>query len=133
MHHLKPFLSYLPCKVCREYFSIIFIVKKCTLYSIMYNIPLLPYLRKTTQQNTNQHLVPLNSEIRVKLFNFKLKTWSKQLFRFSPVRYYNTYLNHLDLATLSKLASIMFKAKISMQKNDLAYREKFLLVYATKL
>ncbi len=116
-HHLKPFLSYLPCKACREYFSIIFNVKKCTLYSIMYNIPLLPYLRKsystkTTRHNTHQHLVPLNSENRVKLLNLKFKTWSKQLFRFSPVRYYNTYLNHLDLATLSKLASIMFKAKI---------------------
>ncbi len=27
--HHKPFLSYLPCVVCREYFSIIFNVKKC--------------------------------------------------------------------------------------------------------
>ncbi len=34
--HLKPFLSYLPCTVCREYFSIIFNVKKCALYSIKY-------------------------------------------------------------------------------------------------
>ncbi len=39
IHHksyLKPFLSYLPCIVCREYFSIIFNVKMCTLYSIQY-------------------------------------------------------------------------------------------------
>ncbi len=35
--HLKPSLSYLPCIVCREYFSIIFNVKKCTLYSIKYS------------------------------------------------------------------------------------------------
>jgi hypothetical protein len=34
--HLKPFLSYLACIVHREYFSIIFNVKKCTLYSIKY-------------------------------------------------------------------------------------------------
>ncbi len=34
--HLKPFLSYLPCIVHREYFSIIFNAKKCTLYSIKY-------------------------------------------------------------------------------------------------
>jgi hypothetical protein len=34
--HLKPFLSYLPFIVCREYFSIIFNVKKCALYSIKY-------------------------------------------------------------------------------------------------
>jgi hypothetical protein len=34
--HLKPFLNYLPCKVHREYFSIIFNVKKCTLYSEKY-------------------------------------------------------------------------------------------------
>ena len=34
--HLRPFLSYLPCIVHREYFSIIFNVKKCTLYSIKY-------------------------------------------------------------------------------------------------
>ncbi len=34
--HLKPFLSYLPCIVCREYFSIIFNVKKCALYLIKY-------------------------------------------------------------------------------------------------
>jgi hypothetical protein len=35
--HLKPFLSYLPCKVHREYFSIIINVKKCALYSIVYS------------------------------------------------------------------------------------------------
>ncbi len=34
--HLKPFLSYLPWIVRREYFSIICNVKKCTLYSIKY-------------------------------------------------------------------------------------------------
>jgi hypothetical protein len=37
IHHecyLKPFLSYLPCIVCREYFSIIFNVKKCAPYAI---------------------------------------------------------------------------------------------------
>jgi hypothetical protein len=34
--HLKPFVSYLPCIVRREYFSIIFNAKKCTLYSIKY-------------------------------------------------------------------------------------------------
>ena len=33
---LKPFLSYLPCIVCRGYFSIIFNVKKCALYLIKY-------------------------------------------------------------------------------------------------
>ncbi len=39
IHHkscLKPFLSYLPCIVCKEYFSIIFNVKNCTLYLIKY-------------------------------------------------------------------------------------------------
>ncbi len=39
IHHkscLKSFLSYLPCKVHRQYFSIIFNVKKCVLYSIKY-------------------------------------------------------------------------------------------------
>ncbi len=36
--HLKPLLSYLPCIVHREYFSIIFNVKKCALYSIKYGI-----------------------------------------------------------------------------------------------
>ncbi len=35
--HVKPFLSYLPCIVCKEYFSIIFNVKKCELYSIKYS------------------------------------------------------------------------------------------------
>jgi hypothetical protein len=35
--HLKPFLSYPPCIVHREYFSIIFNVKKCALYSIKYS------------------------------------------------------------------------------------------------
>jgi hypothetical protein len=38
--HLKPFLSYLPCIVCIEYFRIIFNVKKCALYLIKYNIVL---------------------------------------------------------------------------------------------
>jgi hypothetical protein len=36
--HLKPLLSYLPCIVCKEYFSIIFYVKKWALYSIKYGI-----------------------------------------------------------------------------------------------
>jgi hypothetical protein len=39
-HHrsyLKPFLSYLPCIVHREYLSIIFNVKKCALYLIKYS------------------------------------------------------------------------------------------------
>ncbi len=36
--HLKPFLSYLPCMVHKEYLSIIFNVKKCTLYQIKYCI-----------------------------------------------------------------------------------------------
>jgi hypothetical protein len=35
--HLKPSLSSLPCIVHREYFSIIFNVKKCALYSIKYS------------------------------------------------------------------------------------------------
>ncbi len=35
--HLKPFFNYLPCIVCREYFSIIFHVKKCTVCSIKYS------------------------------------------------------------------------------------------------
>ena len=39
--HFKPFLSYLPCIVHREYFSIIFNVKKCALYSITYGTSLL--------------------------------------------------------------------------------------------
>ncbi len=36
--HLKAFLRYLPCIVRREYFSIIFNVKKCALYLIKYGI-----------------------------------------------------------------------------------------------
>ncbi len=36
--HLKPFLSYLPCKEGREYFSILFNLKKCELYLTKYNI-----------------------------------------------------------------------------------------------
>ncbi len=35
--HLKPFLRYLPCIMCREYFSIILNVKKCALYLIKYS------------------------------------------------------------------------------------------------
>ncbi len=34
--HLKPFLSYLLCRVCREYFSIIFNVKK--VFTILHKI-----------------------------------------------------------------------------------------------
>ncbi len=37
--HLKSSLSYLPCIVCREYFSIIFNIKKCALYLIKYSSP----------------------------------------------------------------------------------------------
>jgi hypothetical protein len=36
--HLKPFPSYLPCTVWKEYFSIILNVKKCGLYSIKCSI-----------------------------------------------------------------------------------------------
>ena len=35
--HLTPFLSYLPCIACREYFNIIFNIKNCALYSIKYS------------------------------------------------------------------------------------------------
>ncbi len=35
--HHKPFLNYFPCVLCREYFSIIFNVQKCTLYWIKYH------------------------------------------------------------------------------------------------
>jgi hypothetical protein len=41
IHHksrLKPFFSYLTCIVHREYFSFVFNVKKCALYSIKYDI-----------------------------------------------------------------------------------------------
>jgi hypothetical protein len=34
---LKPYLSYLPCIVHREFFSIIFNVKKCAPYLIKYS------------------------------------------------------------------------------------------------
>ncbi len=34
--HLKPLLRNLPCIVCREYFCIIFYVKKCALYLTKY-------------------------------------------------------------------------------------------------
>ncbi len=49
--HLKPLLSYLPCIVHREYFSIIFNVKKCTIYSIKYGtqeLERLPFKSKWT-------------------------------------------------------------------------------------
>ncbi len=48
IHHkspLKLFLSYLQCIVHREYFSIIFNVKKCALYSIKYGIKKYLYLK----------------------------------------------------------------------------------------
>ena len=35
--YLRPFLSYFLCIVRREYFSIIFNIKKCTLFSIKYS------------------------------------------------------------------------------------------------
>ena len=37
--HLKPFLSFLPCIICREYFRIIFNLLNCALYLIKYGIP----------------------------------------------------------------------------------------------
>ncbi len=40
--HLKPFLSYLQRIVHREYFNIIFNVKRCALYSIKYSTSLSP-------------------------------------------------------------------------------------------
>jgi hypothetical protein len=47
--NLKPFLSYLPCIAHREYFSIIFNVKNCALYSIKhstyYNISSLKFYK----------------------------------------------------------------------------------------
>jgi hypothetical protein len=46
--HLKPFLIYLPWIVRRECFSIIFNVKKCTLYSIgIYTLSLILRSKKT--------------------------------------------------------------------------------------
>ncbi len=46
--HLKPFVSYLLCIVCTEYFSIIFNVKKCALYLIKYSISFYFFKKKGT-------------------------------------------------------------------------------------
>ncbi len=59
--HLKPFLSYLPYIVWREYFSIIFNVKKCALYLIIYGTFILG--RK----------ISMNGMIRQKSFDTSLK------------------------------------------------------------
>ncbi len=48
IHHknnLKPFLRYLPCIVHKEYFSTIFNVKMCSLFSIKYGIEKYLYLK----------------------------------------------------------------------------------------
>jgi len=51
--HLNPFLSYLPCIVCTEYFSIIFNAKKCALYSIKYSIIVWNFIE---DDSTSYHL-----------------------------------------------------------------------------
>jgi hypothetical protein len=53
--HLKPSLSYLPCIVHREYFSIIFNVKKCTLYSIKYGISVVHIFYPVTMRINQGH------------------------------------------------------------------------------
>ncbi len=58
--HLKPFFSYLPFIVCREYFSIIFNVKKCAPYLIKYG---------TRNFKLKQQKIKLFLEIT----NFKMK------------------------------------------------------------
>ncbi len=54
--HLKPFLSYLPCIVCKEYFSIIFNVKKCTLYFIKYSNYKISLSARPLQSNKIKYL-----------------------------------------------------------------------------
>jgi hypothetical protein len=62
--HLKPFLSYLPCIVFREYFSIISNIRKYTLYSIKYGTYHIIFLyRKSGEINlfyTNQKHAPFD-------------------------------------------------------------------------
>jgi hypothetical protein len=84
--HLKTLLSYLPCIVRREYFSIIFNVNKRTLYSIKYgthhtiqkvifiNLPSsMSFLWKTLVYNNNfginNQYLPLGSTLYSHLWN----------------------------------------------------------------
>jgi len=59
---LNPFCIYLPCKVCREYFSIIFNVKKCALYSIKYgNFPIIMFENASTNPAMISNIFSRNS------------------------------------------------------------------------
>jgi len=66
--HLKPFLSYLPCRVPKEYFSIIFNVKKCTLYSIKCGKHSLTMAQGSVSLATN---TPTFWTFQVKLLSFR--------------------------------------------------------------
>ncbi len=69
--HLKPFLSYLPCIVWWEYFSIIFHVKKCALY-------LIKYVKAKTHCEIGHVNEPLHMWTCLKLWaqNYNLETWN---------------------------------------------------------
>ncbi len=73
--HLKPFLSYLPCIVCGQYFSIIFNVKKCALYSVAYRTKPGPNF----QLSTNPHVCYALTMQDLPRPNLELKTRPKQL------------------------------------------------------
>jgi hypothetical protein len=69
--HFKPFLSYLPCIVCREYFSINTNVKKCALYSIKYgnSSRLLTVLLMILVYISRNHDHQFGARIRCWIFN----------------------------------------------------------------
>jgi hypothetical protein len=79
--HLKPFVSYLPCIVCREYFSIILNAKKCTLYSIKYGnfnknlsivfLKCLTIMNLTSHNLTNSVLTEKGSKYLIIKFNHR--------------------------------------------------------------
>ena len=80
-HHksyLKPFLSYPPCIVCREYSSIIFNVKKCALYSIKYG-NLLRYFFTSDQFHSRkkQHKSKLEPKILPQKFSLRMRFCSR--------------------------------------------------------
>ncbi len=88
IHHksyLKPFLSYPLCIVRREYFSIIFNVKKCALYSIKYGKTFAPWKALQRKKRSLLHFkktkIAHTVQKRMAKLRFKIRTCKRTLMK----------------------------------------------------
>ncbi len=124
--YIKQFLSYLPCIVHREYFSIIFSVKKCKLYSIKHGSKIwwnYFFIEKNQRKSLANFLLSIVNSSNVTFYEFgiyaKMTSFKGQAgkarMKTPRVLYYETFYgcklqffyNKLECLSLASLSSLV--------------------------